>query len=433
MSAGGISYSGITNHGKITLPSVDSGFGSMNILRDPPKSLYTRQINKVGETSSITEMIDESSNRACEAILPFSRGINPFVSVSYDNNGNNGGSNGSIVGSNNGIQAKLPYTVMRDGAFRPPVLLQEDLLPLSRMPRNWTSAFSAPGFADFSKKMRTCGTAEETKEVKTDTLKASIRPTATYTIETPISEPFEIKYVIQPSLKTSANSGIRTMDITQRHVSAPTKEIETNPLHAHARTNIKSTKHVDNNVFDPQRYIQSTNPHYVNTNISTSLHHTSIEDLLDLSDMPIHDKLNFSVNAPLSGTEQTKYFHDDIELSRNVPSYQATTNIMDTNIHKRVERENDIQLSRNIPMGSFISNPVSRGIDDHNNSRTARLAPKISPGGYSVPSQVPMINRMQNEQILRESEKARMNRLVSESMLGRFNKSNPYAPNLAVY
>ena len=45
-------------------------------------------------------------------------------------------------------------------------------------------------------------------------------------IEAPLNEPFEVKYVIQPSIKTSANSGVRTIDITQQHVGKPTKEID---------------------------------------------------------------------------------------------------------------------------------------------------------------------------------------------------------------
>jgi len=263
MSAGGLSYSAITNHGKITLPSVEGGFGSQNILRDPSKSIMTRKVDRVGDTNSFTNMIDESGNRSCEAIQVYARGVNPFVSVSYSNHGNNGGqrSGGLVEG---GQQAsKLPYPIMRDGAFRPPVLLQEDLLPLSRMPRNLTSAFSQPGFADFSRKMRSCGTVDNTKEVKTNSLKAFIRPTAVYKIETPISEPFEVKYVIQPSIKTSASSGIRTMDITQQHVNKPTKEIYDTPLHANAQANYVDVRHVDNNEFNPERYLQDTNSHSV--------------------------------------------------------------------------------------------------------------------------------------------------------------------------
>ena len=91
MSAGGLSYSGLTNYGRVTLPSVETWGTNMNILRDPPKSIMTRRRNKVGETSSITQMIDDSANRACEAIQVFARGVNPCVSVSYNNYGNNGG------------------------------------------------------------------------------------------------------------------------------------------------------------------------------------------------------------------------------------------------------------------------------------------------------------------------------------------------------
>ena len=167
MSAGGLSYSGIVNYGKVTLPSIESWGTNMNILRDPPKSIHTRKIDKVGQTSSITEMIDQSGNRSCEVINVYARGVNPSVSVSYGNESNNGGQGTSGIQIGGPRNAKLPYTIMRDGAFRPPVLTQQDLLPLSRMPRNWTTAFSKPGFADFSKKLRSCGNAKNTKEVKT--------------------------------------------------------------------------------------------------------------------------------------------------------------------------------------------------------------------------------------------------------------------------
>ena len=185
----------------------------------------TMRTDKVGDTSSITSMIDDSSNRACEAIQVYARGVNPFVSVYYGNQGNNGGqrTGGITEGIRQSAAAKLPYPIIRDCAYRPPVLLQEDLLPLSRMPRILTSSYSQPGFADFSRKMRTCGTSEDTKEVKTHSLKACIRPTAVYQLETPLVEPFEVKYVIQPSIKTSATSGVRTMDITQQHIGKPTK------------------------------------------------------------------------------------------------------------------------------------------------------------------------------------------------------------------
>ena len=55
-----LSYSAITNHGKITLPSIESWSTNMSILKDPPKSITTRRINKVGQTSDITSMIDDA-------------------------------------------------------------------------------------------------------------------------------------------------------------------------------------------------------------------------------------------------------------------------------------------------------------------------------------------------------------------------------------
>ena len=520
MSAGGLSYSGLVNHGKITLPSVDSWGTNMNILRDPPKSITTRRNEKVGETSSITDMIDESGTRACEAIQVYARGVNPFVSVSYNNVGNNGGQNSSGIRDGGMQSVKLPYRIMQDGAFRPPVLLQEDLLPLSRMPRGKTTAFSKAGFADFSRRMRTCGTAEETKEVKTETLKGSVRPTAVYQIETPLDKPFEVKYVIQPSIKRSVGSGIRSMDITHKYGGKPTKEIDTNPLHAKVQANFTEVRHVNNNQFYPERYLQdplghsvasnissnkysnldnnelhpdrylqdplghsvasnissnkysnldnnelhpdrylqdplghsvasniSSNKysnldnnelhadrylqdhlgHSVLTNISSNQHYTSsIEDILDLSDMPVHDNIrNSSIIAPVSGVEQTRYFHDEINLSRNLPEYNVKTNIGNQNVHKRLEYDNQIELSRNIPITSCISNPGSRSFTDHS-SRDARLAEKIKPGGYSVPGQIPMQGRMQNIVETRESEKGRVSRIVMESMQGRFDKPAPF-------
>lgn len=434
MSAGGLNYSGLVNHGKITLPSVETWGTNMNILRDPPKSYYTRKIDKVGETSSITEMIDESGSRACEAIQVYARGVNPCVSVSYTNNGSNAGqrSGGITDGINQNQSAKLPYTIMRDGAFRPPVLLQEDLLPMSRMPRNWTTAYSQPGFADFSKKMRTCASAAETKEVKNETLQGYVRPTAVYKLEAPLHEPFEVKYVIQPTIKTSANSGVRTMDVTQQHVGKPTKEIDNKPLHAQAQTNYTDSRHVDNNEFDPSRYIQDVNSQNVVSNASSNKHTTSIEDIFDLANLPIHSNiLNTSADAPISAPEQTKYFHDDINLARTLPEHNANTNIGNTSVYKNVNHENKIELDRNIPLNSFVANPVARS-DSDNNSREVRLAPKINPGGFSVPGQVPMTERMEHGYGIGDSEKARMNRMVLDSMQNRFSHAAPFAttPNL---
>ena len=100
MSTGGLSYSALKSKAKTSLPSVSNWGTNMNILRDPPKSITTRRKIKVGDTSALTETINDSGDRVCEAIQKFARGVNPSVSVSYSTHGNKGT-----------LQAKLPYRI----------------------------------------------------------------------------------------------------------------------------------------------------------------------------------------------------------------------------------------------------------------------------------------------------------------------------------
>ena len=457
MSAGGLSYSGLTNYGKATLPSVDTWGTNMNILRDPPKSITTRRIDRVGQTSSITQMIDDSSNRACEAILQYARGVNPMVGVSYDNYGNNGGQRSR--GITNQTQAYLPYTVIKDGAFRPPVLRQEQILPLSRQARPWTTAFTKPGFADFSRKMKVCGNAANTKEVKNSLMKVCARPSAVYKLETPLEEPFEIKYNIQNPLHVSGGSGVRTMDRTTQHVQEPTKGVDYNLLHASAQANkglnkyvnnsefdphrylqdapLKSAsanvgynKHVDSSEFDPERYLQDAPHNPVSSNVAQPhLQVTSLEDIFDLSDnVKTKDKMNIYHNAPVSGYDKTEYIHGDLMLDRNLPEHNARTNIQQ-NIHKRSEYENELHFDRNMPNAQAMSNPGNsrRGVMDEMTSRDYRLKPTINAGGFDGRGVLPMQNRMQDVMAQRyESEKTKINRRVNEQFTGRYGSASPY-------
>ena len=61
----------------VTLPSVESWGTNMNILRDPPKAVWTRRIDKVSQTQEITRLIGEDNgDRICEMIKVYPRGIN---------------------------------------------------------------------------------------------------------------------------------------------------------------------------------------------------------------------------------------------------------------------------------------------------------------------------------------------------------------------
>ena len=217
------------------------------------------------------------------------------------------------------------------------------------------------------------------------------------------------------------------MDITEQHVKKPTKEIDNIPLHAEALTKqVDPTRYVNNSNFYSEPYIQDSNAHSANTNTSTTKYHSNIEDVLDLSDLPVQDIRTFSHTAPKNRGERTDYVHDDIELSRNIPGHQGITNKADRSKYKRNQYTNSLELSRNIPTGSFSSNIVGKGASDHG-SRTARLIPKIQPGGFHNGGQKPMMNRMQEVAEPYESQKSRTSRIVMESMQGRFDRPAPWA------
>lgn len=132
-----LSYSSLRTSPKVTLPSVEMWGTNMNILRDPPKSVYTRRIDKVSDTQQITLQEADSNDRRLENINVYARNVNPMVGVSYNNYGN------STNKGSGQKQATLPYKVEN---VRPPLLSQYDLQPLSRLPRDWFYTFSNPEF-----------------------------------------------------------------------------------------------------------------------------------------------------------------------------------------------------------------------------------------------------------------------------------------------
>lgn len=377
-----ISYSAITNFGKLSLPSVETWGTNMNILRDPPRSITTRRIDKVGEDSSITETIDQSENRAAEAIKQYARGVNPFVSVSYNNNGNNGGQlSGGISGSYSNTQASLPYKL--SDSFRPPALGQINLQPLSRLPRVWTTAYTKPGFADFSKKMKVCGTAEDTKEVKNNLLKTSARPTAVYIIETPLERPYETKFKVQDVLKSNVTAPLSTTDRTQQVNYKAGKEINNNMINTSAITNIKA---------DHDQI-------------------TSIDEILDLSVVKTKDLNNTECYTSLKGNDKTEYIHDPIELERVLPLHQAHTNFKQPT-DKTLQHEHMKEYQRNTPLTNYGTNIGMRG-ENNISSTQYKLIPKISPGEYNIPASIPTQNRVQELYSPFQNEKSKLNKNIS--------------------
>ena len=430
-----ISYSGIVGYGsgKSTLPSVESWGTNMNILRDPPKSITTRRIDKVGETSLLTEMCDESGDRLCEAISMYARGINPFVSVDYGNAGNNGGQRsgfGGTVGNDrsssgnamHGGQAYLPYRVNRDGAFRPPIVTPFNLLPLSRMPRTNTEAFSKKGFADFSKKLMCPG--GNYREVKESTIKACVRPTATYKMNSQLIEPFEVKYVIKNPVKFDSRAGItgtRTQDITSQDVREPTKEINTTPVYVedvYTNRSGETVKYVDNSHMNTDRYLQDTLHSSVQSKMSQSIQITPIEDIFDV-DIRTKDAMNISYTPLPTGHTKEASIHKDLELQRRVLVSTVATNKY-RNIHVRPQHEHQAIQKRNRPIAHAATNhgTIQRQSSTDLNSRDYKLKPTINAGGMTGRGQMPHA-QMNSDIRLGETMQHARNRRVMEMQLGR--------------
>jgi hypothetical protein len=391
-----------------TLPSVGMWGSNMNILRDPPKAVFTRRRDKVGETSEITKWIGEDSgDRICEAIKVYPRGIDPMKNVQYGNYGTSGGQvrlQAGNVNTNFGVQgssfarsqqASLPYRIVRDGAFRPPVLPPQDLLPLSRLPRTWTYAFTNPEFPNFAKRM---DCPENPWEVKKEVITTCIRPTAVYNIETPHEKPYEVKNVIQNPVQVSAHSGVRTIDNTMLDVQQPTRGIQ-DIEHYNMTANYGSeatTRRVENHGNNAERFVQDIAHTSVTAQPSQNINVTPLENLTDI-EIVLKDPLHVSHQSALSGQNSENYIHEDMELDRKLPVYNTHTN-MTQNIYKRNVKSKDLELQRNMPQTSYSSNPGDLR-QDHNSdigSRNYKIAPRLHRGGFGNSGRQPKTTHIDN-------------------------------------
>lgn len=102
------------NKSKATLPTNESWFNSHNIVKDPPKSIYTRRKAKVDPVEY--RNFEEDKSRLNESISKYTRGKNLMVPVSY----------------NNGTGGKQAYLKNTHDTYRYEVETPKDTLPLSR-------------------------------------------------------------------------------------------------------------------------------------------------------------------------------------------------------------------------------------------------------------------------------------------------------------
>jgi hypothetical protein len=254
---------------KVTLPSVEGGFGTLNIIRDPPKSVYTRFKEKVTDTNKITEWIDGSGDRVCESVLKFSRGINPMVSVSYSNTGTNGGQSryreGNASAQTNPFtsgQSYLPYRIMRDGAFRPPVISPQQLLPLSRQPRGNISQFTNKGTVWQTSDFEKCGSID-LKSVREQLIHFCAPTKPSYSIQVPHTKPYETDNMIKDKTNVSiiVNKNDSTRNVIQDNLN-PDRGIKERTLIGDIITNLHNPSvEVQQDRRDPDRGIKTYTLH----------------------------------------------------------------------------------------------------------------------------------------------------------------------------
>lgn len=364
----------------VTLPSWEQ----VNILRDPPKSIHTRKKERV-EAGDVTHQIREMNDRINDAIRYYPTGVNPMVSVSY---GNTGGA--SRLSSGQNVMAHNPYKVMREGAFRPPMFRQEDILPLSRQKRRATAVQTRPGVdvANFHSKNLT------EKSIDTNTVRGTIRPTTTRDIAGRAVETYVGNTVLDPlafSVITSlkGTSGYTAYDnIDYRDAD---RFLQEKPL-----TSVL-TKGYTVQVFDTTSRVMS----------EVRLPEKSLDDIVATAQSGGHIQLDGPNGQPIKLKEYTykvvkapktnkdvfliEFSDPDIELERNVPLHSVNARIMG----RTSENPNVLEpiLENNRPIVSAFATPgIITGI---NTDRSIKAAESLLLGGFAGKPSVPTV--MTNE------------------------------------
>jgi len=441
----------------ITLGSVENWSSNMNILRDPPRSLFTRRVDKVGQNMDITELVDSSADRATEGIQVYARGVNPMVSVSYSNQSNNAGTSGNPTATSGKTQAFLPYPIMNEGAFRPPVRNPRDLLPLSRLPRVWFSTDARINAPDYSKTKQQPNDYRAVKDA-TDMIKSyDVRPNQSASINVKTLEHFmaDPKAAInEKHINVNANAGIQARDISSftrdnvdrakgalekalavfaqsqktqdrshdlSNLSIDEKRYIQNVLATEGHTNpsMRTAQGLENLSIDEKRYIQNVLQAQTFANRSADINAKRLDEINDSGRrMTVKDNMiQYNTDAGINpGYTFLGEMAQPVLEDLNLPQHSRTTQISDSRVHHRVGHEKDLELERNVPMTHVTAN-VSK-IEDLNSmtlsSRDARLDPLLKKGGFQNVGYKPTIDRADLVAQHKESDKDRIRQSVNQ-------------------
>lgn len=335
-----------------TLPSVEQ----IHILREPPKSIHTRKKERV-DMSNVNYMLRNDDTRINEGVAYLQRGVNPHVDVMYNNSA---GGNRTTTMAN--IQASNPYKVMKDGAFRPPIFTQEDLLPLSRQRRPETIGITNPGIRsgyNIHNLVDMIDKEEIHAAVDVEKLNyIAVRPTAVYKMQLP-QEVFTANAINQNVIHTSASAGVRgpTDDNISRMATNEPIQASKDPLLSSATANVALMGDVNrNDNIDINNYIKDNIIlENISPNFSILIYNPSTQNYSEVFGST-RDRLNIAVqsslNKPIDLTRD-----DGTQIKIKDYRWQIVTSAVGRdNLVLQLQNTPDIELERNTPLYAMGSN-----------------------------------------------------------------------------
>lgn len=427
-----ISYSGLRSYGKSTLPSVEGGMGSMNIIKDPPKSIHTKKKDMVGVNSDITQSIDDSGDRIAEVLTQYARGVNPMVNVSYNNYGNNGGQrSGSMINPITINQSsRTPYSLGNKMLFRPPVDRQEDLLPISRVPKHKVvNNFIVRSKVDYTKS-RVDQNIDVSRNLK-KVINNNVKATKTLNIQSPIIENYEVKNVIKNPIKVIGKSGKGTRNIADLVVVKPKRSVlyDKKNMSATPNKSISNVTKSQNYNKKTDKYIQDSNVSEVITNKSEKKQFSSnITTNLNIS---TKNAVNINFDAPLSKSKNEEYIHKDLNLKKLLPAHQANAS-KSLNIHKKaVDKQYQIEFNRNMPLANTQTKLTGKGETVSQFARSKKILPTLSASQFLHNSgKMTSYDYSNNNEVKLVSKKNDISKSAFKNVGNRFNTHIPSAETI---
>jgi hypothetical protein len=368
--------------GGIGLPSVDL----IHILRDPPTSKYTRKSERV-TLADVTYMIrdqDVGESRINEAISYYQKGVNPMVEVSYSNNTGRS----LLAGPGSGVvikEAKNPFAVMKDGAFRPPTFTQAQLLPLSRQKWADHAVITNPGMPDYSfapDLFEKIDKAEVNKSYQMNYTRGAIPPTAYWRVSFP-------KEIYTGNTQSLLKASLYNIPVTSKISSSIDQ-------------NNKDNKSDPKNIKDVLLKQLSPNFSIIVYDAGANNYSEIKGSIKDKENIAVNTALSLPIMLQLESGQKIKLKDYRFQV---VESTRGLSNIMLT-----IEHQPELQLGNNIPLYTITSNLSGKSdikmenqkYDLYNKQNIGNINTNVSSNSHGTPIQMISTDKYTKPSLLEE-------------------------------